>query len=342
MADSSPVILQKIDAGLIASIPKPRPDAVFVLSYSGGGLKTFTRTPPMSERMGSKYCYIVDASERHTSGSLRIPAMGDVYFFPLRYDATWQVTDPEVVVRRNVSDGDALVTGFLRDALWRLGRSYPAGDVQRAEDEARRSLRAPFDLGGGLTVTWLSIRLALDERQSEAAVEIDVDAHTGQLARSRVQRLRGLLDGDESFLLLHLAQHPDDTGSVLQILASSRERNEQVRLGLLDRMLDRGFIQDADIGPLRDSILGTPGAVALPPSRPVLTSPHVQVQVMGAPDVGPSGTVAPTGATSSSAPRAAAVQKEDEVGAASVPPSAPGNVTNWRPVRRGKPGRGSK
>lgn len=339
MADSSPVILQQIHAGFIASIPKPRPDAVFVLSYGGGGLKTFTRTPPVSERIGSKYCYIVDTSQRHASGSLRIPAMGDIYFFQLRYDATWQVTDPEAVVRRNVSDGDAVVAGFLQDALWRIGRSYPAGDAQGAEDKARRSLRVPFDSGGGLTVTWLSVRLTLDERQSGAAVEVDTDAHTGRLARSRVQRLRALLDGDESFLLLHLAQHPEDTGSVLQMLATSRERNEQMRLGLLDRMLDRGFIQDADIGPLRASILGGSGTVPLPPSHvpPALTPAHV-IQPAGAPDVGPSDIVTPPAPKSSSAPKTAAVQ-EDEVITGPVPPSAPDNVTNWKPVRHGKPSR---
>lgn len=311
MADSSPMILQKMDAGLLSSIPKPRPDAVFVLSYAGGELKSFNRTPFMSERIGSKYCYIVDTSERHTTNSLRIPAMGDVYFFQLGYDTTWQVTDPEVVVRGNVSDGDAVVAGFLRDALWRIGRSYPPSAVQGAEDEARRYLQPPFDIGGGLTVTWLSIRLALDERQSEAAVEVDADAHTGRLARTRVQRLRELLDGDESFLLLHLAQHPDDTGSVLQMITASRERNEQVRLGLLDRMLERGFIQDADIGPLRESILGTSGPVVLPPSPPrSLASAPVQVVQPGGPDVDPSGTVVP----------------EDELG----------NITNWKPIRRGK------
>jgi hypothetical protein len=326
MADSSPIILQKIDAGLIASIPKPRPDAVFVLSYGGGGLKTFNRTPPMSERIGSKYCYIVDLSERHTSGSLRIPAMGDVYFFQLGYDATWQVTDPEVVIRRNIGDGDAVVAGFLRDALWQIGRSYPPSAVQGAEDEARRYLEPPFDLGGGLAVTWLSIRLALDERQSEAAVEVDADAHSGRLARTRVQRLRGLLDGDESFLLLHLAQHPEDTGSVLQMITTSRERNEQLRLGLLDRMLERGFVQDADIGPLRDSILGAPGSLVLPPSRPLppaLAPAPVQVVQPAGSNVDPRGAVVP----------------EDETSAASAPFPAPENVTNWKPVRRGKPNR---
>jgi len=340
MADSSPVILQRIDAGLMASMPKPRPDAVFVLSYGGGGLKTFTRTPPMSERMGSKYCYIVDASERHARRTLHIPARGDVYFFAVNFDANWQVTDPQVVVRHNVRDGDAVVAGYLEDALWRMGRAYPPDDVQGAEDQARQSLRAPFQLDGGLTVTRLSLRLTLDERQAGAAVEVDADVHAGHLAGSRVQRLRNLLDGDESFLLLHLAQHPDDTGSVLQMLAAARERGEQSRLGLLDRMLDHGFIQDADIGPLRDGILGTPGASALPPNRPMppaaaLPPTPAAAPPVGSPDTGPSGA-----ATTGRATVGAAAGKEDEAGAAAAPPPAPGNVTTWKPVGSGKSGRG--
>lgn len=324
MADSSPMILQKIDAGLLSSVPKPRPDAVFVLSYSGGGLRTFDRTPFMSERVGSKYCYIVDTSARHTSGSLRIPAMGDVYFFQLGYDSTWQVTDPEVVVRQNISDGDAVVDGFLRDALWRIGRSYSPSAVHGAEDEARRQLRPPLDPGGGLTVTWLSIRLALDAYQSEAALEVDADAHTGRLTRTRVQRLRELLDGDEAFLLLHLTQHPDDTRTVLEMITATRERNEQVRLGLLERMLEKGFIQDADIGPLRESILGASGPVILPPRPPApsVLPPAIQV-------IQPVGTDSDTSDTG----------YEDEVGT-SAQHNTPGNVKDWKPVR--KPTRGQK
>lgn len=340
MADSSPVILQQIDAGLTSSMPKPRPDAVFVLSYSGGVLKTFTRTPPMSKRMGSKYCYVVDTSERHTGGTLRIPARGDVYFFAVTFDSNWQVTDPQIVIRRNVRDGDAVVAGYLEDALWRMSRSYPPDDVQGAEDEARQSLRAPFDLDGGLTVTRLSLRLTLDERQSGAAVEVDADIQAGRLAGSRVQRLRNLLDGDESFLLLHLAQHPDDTGSVLQMLAAARERGEQSRLGLLDRMLDRGFIQDADIGPLRDSILGNPNASALPPGRPVppaaLPPGPVPAQPVGLPDTGSSGAAT----TGRAAGGAATAPNEDEVGTAAAPPLAPGNVKTWKPVGPRRPDRG--
>jgi hypothetical protein len=314
MADSSPVILQRITEGFRTNPPKLPPHAVFVLNYGAGVLKTFNRKPPMPDRIKSKYHYLVDTSEHRQVGSLRMPAMGDVYFFQLDYDATWQVSDPEAVVRRNVRDGGAVVEGFLRDALWRAGRSYSPNSVQMAEEEARRSLRAPFDLGGGLTVTWLSIRLTLDERQSTAVVQVDEDAHTGRLTRSRVLRLRELLDGDESYLMLHLAQHPEDTGSVLQMLAASRERNEQVRLGLLDRMLERGFIQDADIGPLRESILGAPGPVALPASRAlpaVLTPPRVLES-----DVAP----------------------EDQA----VSPTTPGNVATWKPVQGRKPSRGPK
>jgi hypothetical protein len=52
------------------------------------------------------------------------------------------------------------------------------------------------------------------------------------------------------------------------MLMQARERNDEVRTDLLNRMLERGFIQDADIGPLRDSVLGggdTGGLPALPP-----------------------------------------------------------------------------
>lgn len=340
MPDSSPVILERFESGLLASVPRPRPDTVFVLSYNGGELRTYVRTPTMIERRGSKYCFVVDASERHSHGKLRIPSMGDIYFFAVEYNAVWYVTDPAAVVRRNVTDADGLVRGFLRDSLWRVGRSYGPSEVQAAEDEITRNLRPPFDLGNGLTLTGLSVRLVLDKRQALATQEVHADAHRGQLEQNRIMRLRQLVDGDESFLLLHLAQHPDDTKSVLQMLADTRERNDQIRLGLLDRMLDRGFIQDADIAGLRNSVLGGHSAPALP-SGPATTSSHQTA----APQPTASGTWGYTDAAAGPAminpvtpvtgPDTAPEPEDQPPGAtppAVPPPAAPGNVTNWKPV----------
>jgi hypothetical protein len=346
MADTSPLIIQKLESGLMTAAPRPGPNAVFVLSYNDGGLKIFQRGLGFTDRAGSRWCYVVDVSQRFSSGELQIPARGDIYYFQAWFDAGWQVSDAEAIVRNNIEFGEPLVSGFLSDALWRKGRCFDPEDVQGAEEEILRSIRPPLVIGSGLTLTALTVRLALDTRQATRGDEVRNDVHVGRLERARVQRLRGLVDGDESFLMIHLAQHPGDTGAVLQMITQARERNDQLRLGLLDRMLEKGFIQDADIGPLRDSILGGGGMPALQPGS--YTGPvHPNPALVQYPAPSPPPTSLSSGYLTQPVPdphgprdllptvQKPAAQASEETD------SSPGNVAGWRSVKDRRPDRGT-
>jgi len=355
MSESAPIILEKIVSGMTSSMPRQTPSAVYVLSYNSGKLRLFTRAPSIGDRMGSKYCYIIDASERHTSGKLSIPARDDVYFFQIQFEASWYVSDPVAVVRRNAIHGDELISSFLSNAMWRMGRNHSPNDAQGAENEILRSLRAPWNLGNGLTLTSIFSRVVLDQRQAGAVAEIDTDTHTGVLERNRFTRLRARLDdGDQSYVLEHLSQHPGDTGSVLQMLTATRERNEQTRLALFDRLVNQGYIQDADIGPLRDMILSGPPTTALTagtaPAQAMITPIASPVLAAGPGQMLPAGSAnalwpaphAPTAAVPG--PRTPDYEDVDPAaGPLTAPaPAAAGNVTNWKPVGRTRPARGPK
>jgi len=355
MPDTTPVIIKKSESGLMSTMPRPRPDAVIVLSYNGGGLKTFRHAPNMSDRAGSRWYYVVDVSQRFSSGELTIPARGDVYFFQAWFDAGWQVSDPEEVVRNNIEYGEPVVSGFLSDALWRRGRSHDPDDAQGAEEEILRSVRPPVSMGGGLVLTALNVRLTLDEREAGAtATDID-EARTGRRQAEKIRRMRGLVDGDESFLLMHLSEHPGDTGTVLQMLMQARERNDKVRLELLDRMLKEGFIQDADIGPLRDSVLGGGGSIpALPSgtpqpthSGPVYQPPAYQAPAYQAPAHQAPGSSAPyPGPATAPVPGPDAPQDQpatavDPDADPPVRPAPSDGVAGWRDLRDRGPRRGS-
>ena len=264
MADPQSLIIQKRESSLMKAPPRTRPDAVIVLSYRDGSVRTFRGGAWFGSRANSKWCFVVDTSQRFSSGELQIPARGDVAYFQGWFDAGWQVSDPEAIVRNNIEVGEPVVAGFLKNEFWRRGRHFDPRDVQGAEEEIVRTIRPPLAIGSGLALTALTVRLAMDPRLRGSDEEWEDDAHVGRLEQARMQRLRGLVHDDESFLLYHLVQHRDDTGAVLDLITQARERNEKLRLDLLDRMLERGFIQDGDIGPLRDSILGGGAVLALP------------------------------------------------------------------------------
>ncbi len=355
MTDRSPLITKRFESGWIASMPRARPDTVFVLSYADGGLKTFRHAPGMSERAGSRWCHVVDVSQRFSSGELTIPARGDAFFFQAWFDAGWQVGDAEAVVRNNIEYGEPVVAGFLSDAMWRRGRRYDPDDVAGAEEEIAQAIRPPVQIGSGLVLTALNVRLALDSRQATAASEDFDEDRAARRQADRMRHLRSLVDGDESFLLMHLAEHRGDTGAVLNMLMQARERNDRTRMELLDRMLDKGFIQDADIAGLRDSVLGGGGMPALP-SRNSAGLPLPPGSLPPGPPPTHAGPAAPYPASRPypAAAPAAPVRPDpdgpqDQLGTAAAPvapapqaePDAPTDgVAGWRDLRS-RPRRGT-
>jgi hypothetical protein len=276
MADTHPLIMNRFESGLLATMPRARPDAAFVLSYGDGRMRTFARAPGFADRAGSKWCYVVDKSQRFSSGELRIPARGSVYYFSTWFDAAWQVTDPEAVVRANLEVGEPVVSGFLKSTLWPLGRRFDPDDAQQVEEAAARMLQPPLPVGSGLTLNGLTVRLSIDTRQADSVTAVDEDTRRRDLVRARVEELRRLVGNHDPLLVLHLAEHPSDTGATLELINQSRQQDAQNRLALLDRLLASDIITEADGDLLRPMLLGgsTPaiGAGATPALAPAASS----------------------------------------------------------------------
>jgi hypothetical protein len=280
---SSGIILHTVESSFFSSPPKAHPSNIYVVSYNDGRVRSFTGAPSASDRWGSRFCYIVDTAERRVSDSFTVPTAIDAYSFTVEAAATWKVTDPEAVVRANLSDGNEVVLARLQDELWGIGRGFRPDDVVGAEAAARAVLAGVRQLDEGVTVLRSTARFRVDTHLTTAVLERDQDSHRGSLDEQKMARLRRMFEGSEDAVLLHLLQHPDDTGTVLQMMTEARERNQTAQFGLLDRLLEHGLITDADAQPLRDSLLGpgtpsvtmrpitrraTPAAIAAPPPDP--------------------------------------------------------------------------
>ncbi len=350
MAQSSGVILRTVDSGFFNAPPKAHPSNIYVVSYSDGRIRSFTGAPSAADRWGSRYCYIVDTAERRVQKSFSIPTSVDAYSFTTEVEATWKVTDPEAVVRANLSDGNVVVLARLQDELWIVGRQFAPQDVAGAEVAARSALRRLRDLDEGITVLRSSARFREDRHLSTAVLERDQDTHQGSREERRMQLLRRLVNGsDESVLLIHLMQHPDDTATVLQIMSDARDRNQTAQFGLLDRLLDHHLITDADAQPLRDRVLGAPSTPpatmrpitsrATPPALPPTAPPPAATPVPATP-----GPQAAAGGTAP-AKKVYVVGDADVTGQAAAPdpqpgpdPAAPtGGVKKWKSVKKNPP-----
>lgn len=340
MPDPSSVV-QTLDSSFFTTPPKAHPASVYVVSYKDGSVRAFSGAPTARDRFGSRYCYLVDTSEQGATGQCTVPSEVDSYVFTVDMDARWKVTDAEAAVLAKLADGNAAVLGWLRDQLWQVGRRFAPEQAVAAEAAARAALSGSHQLGQAITLLGATARFRVDSRLSNGRVELDKDTLQGRLERQQHERLRQRLDGgDDSAVLEHLLRHPDDTGSVLQMMAAGRERNQAMHLTLLKEMLERNLITDADAQPLRDAVLGgqssfqsasfqsassQPGAVTW--SKPALSLP--------------SGVSLPPGASPAQQPVTAHVVADEPDTTQPAQPApdtstghSSGGVKGWRQVKK--------
>ena len=345
MAQSSGVILQTIDSRLFVAPPKVHPHNAYVVSYRDGGVRLFSGAPSIADRLGGRYCYIVDIAEHRVTGSCTVPSLIDAYAFTVEVEATWKVTDPVAVVSANLADGNEVVLAHLKDELWVIGRQYLPENAGAAEAAARNTLPPVSALAEGITVLRSAARFRTDSHLTAAVLDMDAGRHQGNLDAQRMQQLRQWFDGsEESAILLHLLQHKDDTGTVLQMLANGQDKAQAMRLALLDRMLEHKLITDADAQPLRDQVMGPsvappvtmkpikgrPAPPALPPAVAGSIVPEPAPPGAAAPPAGPVAEDQPT--RSPGRPPAPSGDAEaDHTG------NAPGGVREWKQLKN-RPG----
>ena len=273
MPQPSGTILRLVARDFLKASPRAKPGEVYVVVYNDGSVRVSAGVPSYRVLLRSPFCYIVDTAERRMRNSFSVPTVTDAYSFKVEVDANWKVTSPEAVVRVGLVDGNEAVLGKLQEELWAIGRDYRPQDAVGAEAAALSALSGPRELDEGVTILRAVARFQIDDHLTAAVVETDEASRLGRIERQRFSVLRDMVSGsDESMIRLHLLQHPEDTGAVLQMMTDAEDKNQAVRLGLLARMLEHNLITDADAQPLRDAILSQPISGAPVKMRPITST----------------------------------------------------------------------
>ncbi|MFD0579494.1 CHAT domain-containing protein [Dactylosporangium darangshiense] len=277
------------------------PSVAVVYATRDGELEVLDGGRPMRwpDQIFTKYRmrYEVDISDHHLTVEFKdntaLASKGDVYHFHARVSASFRVTDPAEVVRRNVTDAAALVRGHLLGVCRPISRQYSIEQAQEAEAAIQARFRSDTLIQGGITLYAVEARLSLDEagrnhlQDVERAVRDDTKvndvAREGQLDVLQ-QDARRLLEERERLVLenrsldpvemvrLHLQRNPGDTAGALEMVA----KLEAARLGswegetdrlqdLLAFMTSANMIRPIDVAPLLDAVLRRAGASTVPP-----------------------------------------------------------------------------
>jgi uncharacterized protein YegL len=232
-----------------------------------------------------------------------LPCSDQVHRFEASVDVGFRVTDPVEVVRRNVGDALVVVYGHLTAMLRQSTRRFTIEQAAQAEtyindrcltpivlpegitvyrcvvelhpdQAARRHIAALTEAGRALTLGQATHTVAVAEVRGEAILEEDrlaarlererAEQHAQLARRAAEERALAQVNMDlEGLLRRHLVSHPEDTRTVLDMLATfadaaagRQDEFDRRSVEVFRFMVDKDIIQPGDVEVLRQEALG--------------------------------------------------------------------------------------
>jgi hypothetical protein len=280
----------------------------------------------------------VDVADHHDVVTRPLPSRGDVFFFDSTFVLDWRVTDAAVVVERRIGDGLELCVARLLERLRQISRGFDIEACALAEVEINRIINgAPIMWPEGITVHRFFAQLSMDKATTKAIQELRGAERDSSVAavrssgsqgvhdieqegslrrqRQRMEAIQAAMRGNYDLVAIHLSQHPDDTSSLISMIRSDYQANEERRDSMIVELLKRDLIQDIDVCDLNSALLSTatesfrsgpPRAIDLPRltalSSVSTSSPATKPQPGAPPTAAPPAMAPPTMAPPTATP----------------------------------------
>ncbi len=278
------------------------PYVAVVYATADGELVVIDGGKPMawSEQVFSRYRYRyeVDLSDHgHTIEiqSSPLPAMGGVHHFRAQLAIGFRVVDPAEIVRRRVTDGLALVSGYIIDTCRQITLSYRFDEFAAAEQAINNRFARGVQLAEGIELYACRARLSLDNhgygflsraqfaqqdniaKREEHLTRSEDTSRDAQLAQLRQlaelnaralehQAMAGRPMNARELIAMHLERNPQDTALAMQWLTAHEqaglERSDQERdrqTDLLKFMVQHDLLQPVDVRGIRQQAAGVLG-----------------------------------------------------------------------------------
>jgi hypothetical protein len=287
-----PLILSQHELSFNERGPRAEPGRALVYATRDGRAEVRSRRVlPGASGIAFHRVYVVDVADQEGTLKDELPSREVPFQFQVELQVGWRVTDPVRVVDRRIADGTSIVRSRLLDRLRPIGARFSLEDSVRAESQINETFARGVSLKNeGITVHYLSARVYLDQptieyleerrrKRRDHELESMDQAHEEELRARRGAAIQAAVHGEADLLLRHLADNPGDGMTVVRHLAERREMAAQAKRELFDKMLAEGFIQEADVDPLREVLLRAD------PGFPVAGDPvsAAQDQVLGIP-----------------------------------------------------------
>lgn len=246
----------------------PLPSQALVFTTDDGTVVELPRLPSAMGSFKYRYRYEVDTSDHRSSWTEVLPSGTGGYGFQASLDATWTVTAPGQVVRRNirtVADGDAAVALAIRNLLWPHAGLHPIDRLADFDTFVRsRFCTGHHALPEGLTISALTVGFSLDQEAVDhlRALRQAADKQTLLQAEHRTDRTRQQLEqvlqadredairqaarGDGGILIRLVAQDPGKLREIMLDLGQRQEVAAERKMKMLRDLIEAKLVQPAD------------------------------------------------------------------------------------------------
>ncbi|MFE0171245.1 hypothetical protein ACFWZ2_02930 [Streptomyces sp. NPDC059002] len=204
----------------------------------------------------------------HTvSFKVELPAEESGRSFPTDVRVRWQVSDPYLVARSQVTDVAALLVPELEQRLRDVSRGYSINRAEEVRDAVHEALRGEelgsqygLELDVFVTISW--DKLIRDHGTSLGRVlhQTDLEEVHQKLRELRDQNKRELIGrwaedfqaavarGDDAVMAQMMARNPKDLGEIRQMFRKEQREQRQDGMELMSRLVDGGLLERWELG----------------------------------------------------------------------------------------------
>jgi hypothetical protein len=172
----------------------PVPDANTALVFLGNGQPTFTiresqKGLTKGEILWGKYSlvYKVNLSDFPIAFNCNLPCATDAFDFQAEVRFLVSVREPEIIVRRNITDLYSVLQPLITDEMRRISRKYQVEESGAAEQEISANLKTKI-YDEGFNFKNLTVQLSLEEEARERIRRKKRLIEEHELDKTRIQQ----------------------------------------------------------------------------------------------------------------------------------------------------------
>jgi hypothetical protein len=184
--------------------------------------------------------YYIDTAEHQLVLDTQLPSSDPGFVFQVHLTYRCQVTDAKQVASRQIHDVGDLLAPRLIAAMRAATRRLDISEAADAEEAVQDALdAAAYD--PAVTITIGSVEFPVQAEEASASGRTFRETHrTNRLNVMKVGPMRELLAGGSPDLLaLHLANHPEETGPVMEMIVAGDIAEAQNMLQAISIMYGR-------------------------------------------------------------------------------------------------------